>query len=381
MSVVGAELAVSVMLGSLVRRGVCPNFVSTRGVFSCPYEPPKSFWGCAENKKPRGEVYVSPKAKRSPKEPKQRGRYQYIRMELCDEGDAEEFLKRQHEEALTPCQARQILFQVAFALHAGADRFGLKHYDLKLLNVFLQRVKPAKNGEVVLRYGLGEHVFSLKAPKEETVIAKLADFGTAKVDSTSNGQEVTMAQFTTLENTPPDFMILGDSARQGHGHDNFGLGLCMLHLFTGHAPYEEILEDVVCPPNLLGELRMIWEDELDSEYTVVRSLVLSDVFSDEDGHILEGEPDDVLYNTLYRYLVLFGIPDASSDQHFFQSRVMVAIKATLESRSNGGRKRRNGRKIKSDVQKYNRDRKKYSLSVGNNMYIARARDALKVCLS
>jgi hypothetical protein len=120
------------------------------------------------------------------------------------------------------------LFQIAFALHAAAEKFSLKHYDLKLLNVFLQRVTTEKNGEVVLRYGLGEHIFSLRAPKDETVIAKVADYGTAKVDSTSNGQQVTIAQFTTIENTPPDFIIMGDKACQGHGHDNFGLGLCML---------------------------------------------------------------------------------------------------------------------------------------------------------
>jgi hypothetical protein len=52
--------------------------------------------------------------------------------------------------------------------------------DLKLLNKFLQPVNHLKNVEVVLRYGLGEQVFSLKAPKEY--------FGTTKVDLISNGQ-------------------------------------------------------------------------------------------------------------------------------------------------------------------------------------------------
>jgi serine/threonine protein kinase len=376
MNVVGAELAVSVMLSSLVRRGICPNFVSTRGVFSSPYEPPGNHWGTAGKKKPRGGTYVSPKTKRLPKEPKKRGQYQYIRMELCREGDAEEFLKRQPDESLTPYQSRHILFQIAFALHAAAEKFSLKHYDLKLLNVFLQRVTTEKNGEVVLRYGLGEHIFSLRAPKDETVIAKVADYGTAKVDSTSNGQQVTIAQFTTIENTPPDFIIMGDKACQGHGHDNFGLGLCMLHLFTGHAPYEEILQDVECPPNLKEELRKIWEDEGDSEYSIVRSLVLANVFKDDDGHILEGEPDETLYHTLYKYLVLFGIPEASQRRQM-DSKVMSVIKATLTSRSQRGKFGGKGR-TKSDLQKFNRDRKKYSLSHGTNYYIARARGALKV---
>ncbi|KAL3916576.1 MAG: hypothetical protein SGILL_005113, partial [Bacillariaceae sp.] len=298
--------------------------------------PPKNQWGWAENKAPRGTTYLSPKSKRPPKEPKKRGQYQYIRMELCTEGDAEEFLKRQPNESLTPVQARNILFQISFALHAGADKFSLKHYDLKLLNVFMQRVTTEKKGEIVMRYGLGEHVFALRAPQEATVIAKLADYGTAKVDTTSNGQQVTIAQFTTLENTPPDFMILGDEARQGHDHDNFGLGLCMLHLFTGHAPYEEILHGVECPSNLKEELREIWEDEDDLEYTIVRSLVLSEVFKDDNGHILHGEPDENLYHTLYKYLVLFGVPDASQ-QRMMESKVMSAIQATLLPGSQGGK--------------------------------------------
>jgi len=295
-------------------------------------------------------------------------------MELCDEGDAEEFLKRQPEESLSPCQARQILFQVSFALHAAADKFSLKHYDVKLLNVFLKRVATPKTGEVILRYGLGQHIFSLRSPQEKAVVAKLADYGTANVDLASNGQHVTIAQFTTLENTPPDFLILGDQAQQGHGHDYFGLGLCMLHLFTGHAPYEEILEDVVCPCNFKNELRKIWENEDEAQYSVIRSIVLADVYKDEDGHIIEGEPDEVLYDTLYKFLVLFGIPEDS--QEIFESKVMTAIKNTLTHEGRRNKKGKGGRKAQSDAHKFCRDQRKYSLSHGTNHYISRARDTL-----
>lgn len=377
MNVVGAELAVSVLLSSLVRRGVCPNFVVTRGAFSCPFEPPPNYWGDANNKRPRGLQYTSPKVKIDPKEPQNRGHYQYIRMELCDEGDAEEYLKRQPEEALTPKQARQLLFQISFAIHAAADRFSLKHYDVKLLNVFLKRARTEKNGDIVLRYGLGEHTFALRQSQDEALIAKLADYGTANVDSGSNGQQVTIAQFTTLENTPPDFLIMGDRAQQGHGHDNFGLGLCMLHLMTGHAPYEEIMEDVRCPDNLKRELRKLWENEDETDYSVVRSIILADVFMDEEGHILEGEPDEVLYDTLYKFLVLFGIPNDSSSP-LFDSKAMKVIKATLSpGRGKQTKKGKGSKRIASDASKYYRDRRKYSLSQGNNHYIARAREALQ----
>ena len=387
--IIRQELAVSVMLSSLVRRGICPNFVATRGVFSCPYEPPVGVWGTKENRYPRGKSYVSPKHKRKLKEPKKRGHFQYIRMELCDEGDAEEFMKRQPDQILPSDEARLILFQIAFALHASADRYSLKHYDVKLLNIFLKRANPAKSGDVVLRYGVGQHTFALRARADRALIAKLADYGTANVEAASNGQPVTIAQFTTTENTPPDFMIFGDKATQGHGHDCFGLGLCMLHLFTGHAPYEEILAEVTCPSNLKNKLRQLWEDEKVSEYSAIRSVVLADVYKDSDGHIVEGSPDETLYDTFYRFLVLFGLPRDPS--RFQGSKVWHAVKEALEEHSGPAcspkptqrtlRARRNkeSNEKPNDVRRFCRDRKRYSLTHGNNKYIARARKRLEVC--
>ena len=373
-NVVKAELAVSVMLSSLVRRGICPNFVAIRGMFSSEYEPPDNYWGTADNKRPKGPAYDASKIRRKPREPKHSGNFQYIRMELCGEGDAEEFLKRQPNESLVPVQARNMLFQISFALYAAAEKFSLKHYDVKLLNIFLQRMPQKNDGNVILRYGLGGHTFALESSREDAIIAKLADYGTANVDCTTNGQNVTIAQFTTLENTPPDFLILGDSAVQGHGHDNFGLGLCMLHLFTGHAPYEEILEEVTCPTNLKKELRRIWENEDETQYSVVRSIILADVFKDEDGNIIEGEADDTLYDTLYRYLVLFGIPEDSPT--LSNSKVMAAIRTTLLSEGRQKKGRGRNRKNLSDSKTFVSDCNKFSLSHGKNKYIQRARMSL-----
>jgi len=234
---------------------------------------------------------------------------------------------------------------------------------------------PAKNGsDVILRYGLGEHTFALQSLREDAIIAKLADYGTANVDCVTNGQNVTIAQFTTLENTPPDYFILGDQALQGHGHDCFGLGLCMLHLFTGHAPYEEILEHVVCPSNLKKELRRIWENEEETQFSVIRSIVLADVYKDEDGNVIEGDADETLYDTLYKYLVLFGIPDESTS--LLNSKVMAAVKTTLLSEGRQKKTRGRNRKILGDANKFISDRNKYSLSHGNNQYISRARTSL-----
>jgi len=370
---IAAELVVSAMLSAMARRAICPNFVITHGVFTLPYDIPVSHWGSETNKKPKGAKYCEGKKINRPRRPKQAdpGRYQFIRMELCNEGDFEEFLKRQDSKCLHKFVAQTSLFQIAFALHAAADKYSLKHYDIKLLNVFVQRME-VETPNVALRYGLGSHVYSLQIPSQFAYFAKLADYGTANIQAESTGQPVTIAQFTTLENTPPDFLILGDEATQGHGHDNFGLGLSMLHLFTGHAPYEEILEDVVCPPMLKKKLRAIWENEKVTEYSVVRSIVLSDVYKDEHGHILEGEPDETLYDTLYRFLVLFGIPE----EKFEQRKCPLVWKAITESLCGKATKSGRIKKQGTDISQFERDSDVYSVLTGSERHIARAREAL-----
>jgi serine/threonine protein kinase len=380
--IVGAELAVSALLSSLVRRNICPNFVLTRQVFTSHHEPPAAHWGCADNKRPKGSSYVpGMELGKKPRLPpaKKQGRFQYMRMELCTGGDIEEFLKRQPDEIMPIDETRALLFQMAFSLHAAADRFSLKHYDVKLLNFFLQTFTNVDSNHTVLRYGLGSHVFSLRMPTSRALVAKLADYGTANVQAESNGQPVTIGHFTTLENTPPDYMILGDAACQGHGHDAFGLGLCMLHVFTGHAPYEEIMEEVYCPSGLKKKLKKIWEDEGSSGYDVIRSVILADVEKDEDGVAVEGEPDETFYHTFYRYLVLFGIP-ADKFQIKNYGRVWRAVSSSIESCSTakkGYGRSAAAKKCCPDATQFANDQWKYSLSSGSNEYIARARRRLE----
>jgi serine/threonine protein kinase len=377
--IIANELAVSALLSSLARRGICPNFVITRGIFSCDCKPPDSHWGTADNRQPQGPCYLKEKKMESPREAKTSGpgRYQYIRMELINEGDAEEVIRRHPLGVFDVHISQVVLFQIAFALHAAADRFSVKHYDIKLLNVFLQKINES-TGDVVMRYGMGSHVFALRMPPDNAFVAKLADFGTANINAESNGQPVTIAQFTTLENTPPDFMILGDAAKQGHGHDHFGLGLCMLHLFTGDAPYEEILDEVKCPTNFKKRLRNIWESDEEVGYNVVSSLIHDGVVKDEAGHVIEGEPDETLYDTLYRFLVLFGVPAVQ----FQQKKCPKVWKAISDSFGHNsiqmkptGRPSR--RKVGSDFIQFKRDSKKFSILNGTNKSIARARHSLE----
>lgn len=399
-NIVGNELAVSIMLSSLARRNVCPNFVKMRGVFTSLYEPPKTVWGCSENKKPRGSYYDADSNAIQDKveEPlvEEQGLFQYIRMELCKFGDVEEFIKNQPDTMIHPLEARMLLFQMAFSLHVAGDRFGLKHYDVKLLNFFMQSANDADISVddypfTVLRYGFGAHIFNLKMKTSRAFIAKLADFGTANTRPESNGQPVMLNNFTTLENTPPDFMILGDAAVQGFGHDCFGLGLSMLHLFTGDSPYEEILESVTCPINLKKKLKRVWEgnnSKGSNGYSVIQSVIMLDVWQDEDGNI-EGEVDDTLYHTLYRFLVLFGIPE-----HKFQwkegCKIWNAISSCLEDVSEKSptkvrRSRRNNTKelggaknnVGLDVPQYQADCELFNLRYGKDPRIVRARESLE----
>lgn len=292
-------------------------------------------------------------------------------MELCENGDVEEFIRNHPNKCLSLKDCQNLFFQMAFALHVAGDRFGLKHYDIKLLNFLLQRI-PAKDpsipddnhSHVVLRYGVGSHVFRLRMHPSTANIAKLADYGTSIMRTDKDGFPISLGQFTTLENTPADYLILGNAAVQGYGHDCFGLGLCMLHLFTGHAPYEEILEEVVCPENLKDKLRRIWKQK---SHNVIHSVVLD---NDENGVEIE---DQTLYDTLYRFLVLFGIPD--KDKQFDikkNGKVWRAINSTLLPLKSS----RSRSKVCADVDVFRRDRKKFSLAEGTDKRIANARNRL-----
>jgi len=333
------------------------------GVFTMAHPPPETHWGTEAKKHPKGTEFMEGKAYRPPRKPTngKPGRYQYIRMELCNEGDAEELIKRQEEEALQFDIARGLIFQITFALFAAAEKFSVKHYDVKLLNIFVHREMDV-NKELVLRYGLGSHTFAVQMPADQAYIAKLADFGTACIDPSVDGRPVTVSHFTTLENTPADFLILGDDAEQGHEHDSWGLGLCMLHCFTGHRPYEEIMEKIKCPPNFRRRLKKIWES--DDGYSALRTVI-----SDDD--------NGTMYDTLYRLLVLFGIPGKRFKQES-SPLVWEAISYCLES--DASILARTGRpapsRPKTDVNKYNSDYRKFSINSGDNHYIRRARDLL-----
>lgn len=110
---------------------------------------------------------------------------------------------------------------------------------------------------------------------------------------------------------------MGSWARQSYAADTFPLGLCLFHLLTGYAPYEELLKDVHCPAYLATVLRDIWltEDVTSPFYLIHQVVITLDVsdgssFDNADASFAEVEPENVLLDTLYRYMVLFGLGDA-----------------------------------------------------------------------
>ena len=198
-----------------------------------------------------------------------------------------------------------ILFQMAFSLYAARHQAALCHYDIKLLNFLVQNVPTASLDDIDAGTGatapqsglglsysigsatfqLGEHGGDVASPNRGggagtgmSRVVKLADFGTSFFDGVSgsgasSGSEEAVAKigarvedprfFTTLENTPIDFLILGTEAMQGYEADTWCLGLSVVHLLTGGQPYEETLGEVACPRALDQALSQLWLSDAD----------------------------------------------------------------------------------------------------------------------
>jgi hypothetical protein len=94
-------------------------------------------------------------------------------------------------------------------------------------------------------YGIAEHIYDVHMPLSGAVMTKLADFGTADINTNTMGQPIGVDHYTTLENTPPEQLFHGSNAVQDYAHDTFGLGLATLHMFTGQVK-QILMIDRVC---------------------------------------------------------------------------------------------------------------------------------------
>jgi hypothetical protein len=140
-----------------------------------------------------------------------------------------------------------------FSIHVAQQDILLRHYDIKLLNFFLARpMLPAglDGLPVVLRYGVFGAAYEVPLLQDQPSLCMLADFGTADISPATLGKPVGCHHLTTLENSPPEILFCGSDVLQGFAADCFALGLCVLHLLTGLAPYEEVLGTLHCPAEL-----------------------------------------------------------------------------------------------------------------------------------
>lgn len=310
------EMVVSLACSSLVKYGICPNIVKISSAFQSPYPAP-SVWQTNSNL----EEIPSRSSMKA-------GHYQYINMEYCSGGDIEDFIRKRRSKALSAVEIRQIFFQMCFSIYSCREQLSLRHFDIKLLNFFLAdssallsnySTTSPRNDKVYYRIGFGNSVFSLPLSLSGTSpgVVKLADFGTSLIGEEEATSNITAQQFTTLENTAPEFLFQGSAASSASfAADTFGLGLSFLHLLTGHAPYEELMERVRCPHALIIALKEIWMEcdrvqlDTDSPYYVINEVLssLDDPTSDNDE--VDDSVKNVLYDTLYRYVVLIGLPNA-----------------------------------------------------------------------
>ncbi|KAG7384242.1 hypothetical protein PHYPSEUDO_002845 [Phytophthora pseudosyringae] len=382
--VVRQEVAHSVLLSDATEHGICPNFLRIYDVFLVHELPRSDRWGSKTRRKPKellADANPDPGAEsHSPSSEESEQLFQYIRMEFCDGGDLEDFIGLQKNKALPlNSVAVPFFFQMVFSLYCARERFNMRHCDIKLLNFFLKDIGHANlrkslGADVALHYMLDDASFVLQMPASFSYWVKLADYGAADSNPENLGKPVTTDQFTTLENSPVEFLLEGDTAKQSYAADTFSLGLCLLHLFTGSAPYEEILKDVHCPAELLKDLKFMWmSSRKNSGFTVIKS-------------VAHGDDENTLCHTLYRFIVLFGLPERSPSEIRGRDKVWQLLLKHLRPDDPAinlpqRRSRRtvgaNGSKMHATKHQFDHDQSLYSIASGSNEIIYRCREGLK----
>lgn len=172
--------------------------------------------------------------------------------------------------------------------------------------------------------------------------------------------------------------MLGSHAREAFTADTFCLGLAFFHLLSGEEPYEEHLKSVRCPSHLHKRLSKIWmSKDTSNPYYVIRQVIESLDSGDEDVE-MQDVIDNVLYDTLYRYIVLFGFcmtSDVDSDgtedlthPYGLDNPVWHAVVDCL------GEQPVTGKNTKSRIEcvnQYESDRMAWSLETGSHPTICR----------
>mmetsp|Transcript_20731 Transcript_20731/g.33778 ORF Transcript_20731/g.33778 Transcript_20731/m.33778 type:complete len:781 (+) Transcript_20731:88-2430(+) len=327
------EVDASLRLSALVTTGRCANFLETYQIFVLSEDAPVELWGDSGNEDDTDDDA-------SVVEDYQ-GLYLYTRMELCDKGDLEEYIKAQPDMILGIDTTRCIFFQMCFALYIGQCDMNLRHFDIKLLNFIL---KPVSNVYTAC-------VEDIHFEDAHTgFVVKLIDYGSVDMTEGTLNCCVSKDHFQTFENVPPEYLLRGDAKTRGA--DSFALGLSMVHLFTGTCPYEEMMEEVCCPEYLKKSLRKNWQRKAFHVLQSVKKEYDCDVFCD----------------TLYRYLVLVGLPSCWGSN---EGDVTSTIDKLLR------KKDKNTRRASDVLGQFGKDQEQFSLLSGTHHLIQRARKRLE----
>ena len=301
-------------------------------VVQLPCAPPGDEWG----------VVVPAACEKSDRSSKV---FQYARMELCRFGDVESYMKTLPNEMLPLDATVDFAFQMAFAIHAAREQLSLRHHDVKLLNFF---IGERSEGQAYAYAFADEGAYT----SYDSRVVKLADYGTAETNKDFEGKCIEGRHFGTLENSPPEY-LLEECPSQSWATDTFALGLAVLHLFTGCKPYEEILEDVTCPDIIAEALVKEWRSKPKYKHTALACLL-------DDGD------ESILTDTLYRYIVMLGIPSG-------ESRVSKVLRTMLQGQLPRGKR---GRCLSAVRNTYDEHSSTYSLDCGSSPMIARARERM-----
>jgi serine/threonine protein kinase len=363
-----AEINISLAVSALVQQNICCNFLQTYSVFCCPWAPFKHFPGLwkEKGKGKKRQVAVS------------NDQFVYIRMELCKNGDLESFLRNRSNDdgeliedtdeqdslirqfskisvarrSLPPSiitsavEIQTWLLELGMGIYASRKCLQLLHLDLKNLNFLLTPVSDiSEKDTLLLQYKFGPNTFSLVLPKQSGNIVKIADFGTSKISDGST--KISSETITTLENCAPEILILGDQVSDLYFVDTWMFGLSVVHMFLQCKPYEEVLEQVKCPDEMILDLEKVWKSS--KQYKCISSNMFED-----DNH--------VFCHTLYRYLVLFGMETISMFPS--ENAVIKIINKHLSPKSKSIRKQ------------FLQDLKLYNLWTGSFPVISSARDRI-----
>lgn len=187
--VIEQEILSGFAVSEMVSMKDCEHFVEIYQVFQFKYNAPIHLWGNNENKTPQGNTFnINNKNKKMKKNIKaEEGLYQYTRMEYCDIGDLEEYIKTLPDERMSLEDTIISMFQMTVSLYKAKKMCNLRHYDVKLLNFFGKSYKCEDENKIGVHwiYNKDEINHFEWKKKDINIILKLADYGTSQMDEES----------------------------------------------------------------------------------------------------------------------------------------------------------------------------------------------------